>query len=84
MGKDAKTMAEAWNLWDRIWADDRIAFLPEPDGLEKELRSRSRLTSFSPKVWGDAYLLAFAATTGLKLITFDRALKSRGVDILVL
>lgn len=75
MGTDAKTMSEAWSLWDRVWADTRIAFLPEPDDLEKEFRSRSRLSSRSPKVWADAYLLAFAAVAGLKLVTFDRALQ---------
>jgi hypothetical protein len=74
MGKDAKTMSQAWNLWDRIWADSRIVFLPEPDHLEKEFRSRSRLSCPSPKVWADAYLLAFASVAGLKLVTFDRAL----------
>ncbi|MBZ5548965.1 MAG: PIN domain-containing protein [Acidobacteriia bacterium] len=84
MGKDTKTMSEAWNLWDRIWADTRIAFLPEPEDLEKEFRSRSRLSSRSPKVWADAYLLAFAAVAGLKFITFDRALQSHGTDVLVL
>jgi len=77
-------MSEAWSLWDRVWADTRIAFLPEPDDLEKEFRSRSRLSSRSPKVWADAYLLAFAAVAGLKLVTFDRALQSRGNNVLVL
>jgi toxin-antitoxin system PIN domain toxin len=84
MGKDTKTMSEAWTLWDRIWADSRIVFLPEPDGLEKEFRSRSRLSSPSPKVWADAYLLAFTSVSGLKLVTFDRALKARDADVLVL
>jgi toxin-antitoxin system PIN domain toxin len=84
MGKDTKTMSEAWSLWDRVWADARIAFLPEPDDLEKEFRSRSRLSSRSPKVWADAYLLAFAAVGGVKLVTFDHALQSRGADVLVL
>ena len=84
MGRDAVNMTEAWALWDRIWADNRIAFLPEPDSIEKDFRSRSRLSSRSPKVWADAYLLAFASVAGLKLITFDRALASRGVDVLVL
>jgi len=84
MGKDAKTMSEAWSLWDRIWADTRIAFLAEPDDLEKEFRLRSRLPSRSPKVWADAYLLAFAAVGGVKLVTFDRALQTRGVDVLAL
>jgi toxin-antitoxin system PIN domain toxin len=84
MGQDTKTMSEAWGLWDRVWADTRIAFLPEPDDLEKEFRLRSRLATRSPKVWADAYLLAFAAVGGVKLVTFDRALQTRGVDVLVL
>jgi uncharacterized protein len=84
MGKDAKTMSEAWSLWDRIWADSRIVFLPEPEDLEKEFRTRSRLSTRSPKVWADAYLLAFASVADLKLVTFDRALKSRGANVLVL
>ena len=62
-------MAEAWNLWDRVWADDRVIFLPEPEEIEREFRARSRLSSRSPKVWADAYLLAFASVAGLKLIT---------------
>jgi toxin-antitoxin system PIN domain toxin len=84
MGKDTKTMSEAWSLWDRVWADSRIMFLPEPDALEKEFRSRSWLSSRSPKVWADAYLLAFASVAGLKLVTFDRALKSHSANVLVL
>jgi uncharacterized protein len=84
MGKDTKTMSEAWGLWDQAWADDRISFLPEPDGLEGNFRHRSKLSSRSPKVWADAYLLAFASVAGLKFVTFDRALKSPGADVLVL
>jgi toxin-antitoxin system PIN domain toxin len=84
MGKDTKTMSEAWHVWDRVWADTRIAFLPEPDDLEKEFRTRSRLSSRSPKVWADAYLLAFASVAGLKFVTFDRALKGHGANLLVL
>ncbi|HEV2989072.1 MAG TPA: TA system VapC family ribonuclease toxin [Candidatus Angelobacter sp.] len=84
MGKDTKTMFEAWNLWDQAWKDSHIAFLSEPAEIEKHFRSYSRLPSRSPKVWADAYLLAFASVAGLKLVTFDRALKSRGVEVLVL
>ncbi len=84
MGKDTQNLSEAWGLWDRVWADSRIDFLAEPDGLEREFRSRSRLSSRSPKVWTDAYLLAFASVAGLTLVTFDRSLKSRSGDVLVL
>jgi toxin-antitoxin system PIN domain toxin len=84
MGKETKTMSEAWNLWDRVWADTRISLLPEPDDLEREFRSHSRMSSRSPKMWADAYLLAFATVAGLKFVTFDRALQSRGAGVLVL
>src|ERR1700733_10904061 len=85
MGVDKKSVAEAGSLWDRSWADDRVVFVPEPEDIEKEFRARSRMpTSRPPKVWADAYMLAFTTVAGLKLITFDRALKSRGNDVLVL
>jgi toxin-antitoxin system PIN domain toxin len=84
MGRDVKSMAGAWEVWDQLWSDDRIAMLPEPDGLESRLRVYSRLKRASPKVWADAYLVAFASAAGLKLVTFDRALESRPVEVLVL
>jgi uncharacterized protein len=56
----------------------------QPNDLEKEFRSRSRLTTRSPKVWVDAYLLAFSAVAGLKFVAFDHALQSRAADVLVL
>src|ERR1700675_2842852 len=58
MGVDTESMAEAWSLLDRIWADDRVVFVPEPEDIDKELRARSRVHSPSPKVWPDAYMLA--------------------------
>ena len=84
MGRDVKGMAGAWEIWDQLWADDRVVFLPEPEGLESRLRAASRLHTPSPKVWADAYLVAFAATAGLKLVTFDRALGKRPAEVLVL
>ncbi len=84
MAEDTETMAGAWKLLDQIQSDDRIELLAEPNGLDHEFRRRSNLASRSPKVWADAYLLAFAAAGGLKLVTFDRVLKTRGVEVLVL
>jgi hypothetical protein len=84
MGADVRTMSAAWRLWDELEADDRIGFLPEPLNFEPAFRKQSRLSSASPKVWADAYLLAFASTAGVKLVTFDQALASRADDILVL
>ena len=79
-----KKMAEAWDLWDKVCADDRIAFLSEPEAIEPEFRRLSALRSPSPKVWADAYLIAFASVAGLKLVTFDRGLRSRGAEVHVL
>lgn len=94
MGSDVKSIAEAWSLWDRIWADERVDFLTEPDDLEKEFRWRSRLTDQSltgqalpgqpRKVWVDSYLLAFAAVAGLKFVTFERGLHGRGAEVVLI
>jgi uncharacterized protein len=77
MGADVRTVKASWDIWDRIASDDRIAFLPEPDDLEPQFRKHSRSSTVSPKVWADAYLLAFAQAAGLTLVTFDRALGRR-------
>lgn len=84
MGADTRKTVDAWDLWDKVCADDRVAFLPEPEAIEREFRHLSSLRTPSAKVWADSYLLAFAGVSGLKLVTFDRGLKSKGIDILVL
>lgn len=84
MSSDTSSMAAAWTAWDVLAADSRLVFMAEPAALEIEFRSRSRLPSRSPKVWADAYLLAFASAAGLTLVTFDRSLRSRGAQVLVL
>jgi toxin-antitoxin system PIN domain toxin len=84
MGSDVREMPEAWELWDEVCADDRVAYLPEPEAIEPEFRRPSQLSSSWPKVWADSYLLAFATVAGLKLVTFDRVLRSRGCEVLIL
>ena len=78
------TMTEAWSVYDRLFEDDRVGFVAEPPDLERNFRSFTRLPVASPKQWADAYMLAFAVAYGGQLITFDRALKGRGADCLVL
>jgi len=84
MGRDVLTMRTAWELYDQCCADERIAFLAEPDTLDPRLRSFSTSRHASPKLWADAYLAAFAAASGLKLVTFDRAFRAKSVESLVL
>ena len=84
MGPDARDMSQAWEIWDKLASDPQIAFLPEPENLEAELRTTTLGRSKSPKLWADAYLLSFATVANLKVVTFDRALQSRRADILLL
>jgi uncharacterized protein len=84
MAHETQTMKGAWGLWDQIASDPRIDFLPEPEAMEPEFRFHSERATMSPKVWADAYLLAFSSVAGTRLVTFDRALSGRAVDVLVL
>jgi len=78
------TQPEAWQVYDRWLDDPRITFLDEPTGMEKAFRSHSRRRSPSPKEWADSYLLAFAATSGLRLVTFDQAFRGKTKNVLIL
>lgn len=78
------TMAEAWQVHDRLFEDGRIGLFPEPAGLEAQFRQLSEVARVSPKNWADAYLLAFASCHQARLVTSDRALEGRGTDCLVL
>ena len=70
-------MPEAWAAYDRLFADERIAFLDETPGLETRWRKHSQAESASPKLWADAWLLAVADAAGAAIVTFDRALAAR-------
>jgi predicted nucleic acid-binding protein len=37
-------------------------------------RNYASQQTYSPKVWNDAYLAAFAAQSGIELVSFDRGL----------
>ena len=72
LGSDAVTLVDAWRLYDRFLSDPRVVFAPEPEGIELLWRGHTRARPFSPKVWNDAYLAAFAQAAGYGLVTFDR------------
>jgi predicted nucleic acid-binding protein len=84
MGTEVMTQPGAWQIYDRWLDDPRIVFLDEPTGLEQAFRSHSRRRSPAPKEWADAYLLAFAAVSGLRLVTFDQAFGGKAKSVLVL
>jgi uncharacterized protein len=84
MNNKPLNMPEAWHVFDRLFEDDRVAVLPEPHLFEPGFRQFSALRSSSPKIWADAYLLAYAAGSNGTLVTFDKALSNRGAQCLLL
>ena len=77
------TMDQAWHAYDRLFEDDRVAFYPEPAGVEIRFREYASEATSSPKLWADAWLLAVARAAEGTLITFDRALASWGARCLL-
>ena len=72
MGADVCPTDVAWKLNDRIFTDSRFTFEDDPAELEGELRRLTRGFPYSPKLWQDAYLAAFAVAADLSLVTFDQ------------
>jgi predicted nucleic acid-binding protein len=79
------TTDQAWQVYDMMISDDRFAFQAEPADMETRLRELTQGFPFSPKLWQDAYLAAFAMRAGFRLVTFDGGFrKFTGLDSLVL
>ena len=74
MGKDVRTIGEAWKVYDRWLEDLRVGIRQEPVELDAAFRAATRPVSrlSSPKALGDGYLLAVSQVTGATLVTFDR------------
>jgi hypothetical protein len=84
MGDEVLHQADAWRVYDRWFADDRVTFLEEPPALERRFRALTRGKQASPKAWADSYLSAFAETGQLTLVTFDRAFRGRVRELMLL
>jgi toxin-antitoxin system PIN domain toxin len=69
----ALTLDQAWQDYDVFQGDPRVAYADEAPNLEPHWRNWTQKRSFSPHVWNDAYLAAFALSARLKIVTFDRA-----------
>ena len=78
MGKDVRTIGEAWMVYDRWIEDSRIALRQESFELDAAFRAATRSFSrlSSPKALGDCYLLAVSQITAATLVTFDHGLAS--------
>jgi toxin-antitoxin system PIN domain toxin len=71
---DAVTLPGAWRMYDAFLADPRVFFSDEPAGVEPIWRGYTQGETFTPMVWNDAFLAAFAQAAGYELVTFDKGL----------
>ena len=77
------TIAQAWRVYDRFFVDDRVTLVSEPPEIDSGFRKMATGRAASPKLWADAWLLAFAAAANGRLVTFDKALAARGAHSLL-
>jgi toxin-antitoxin system PIN domain toxin len=78
-GNPPLTNRQAWEAYQALLADDRIAFRSEePAGLEALWRRFAVRGTASPKLWMDAYLAAFALAGGHRMVTTDAAFRQFG------
>jgi toxin-antitoxin system PIN domain toxin len=84
MQQDTMSLSACWALYDQWARRAQAVLLPEPVGLERELRANSELPIVEPKLLADAYLAAFAQVANLTLVTFDRALASKTPNSILL
>jgi uncharacterized protein len=71
-GDEAVTLSDAWKLYDALLSDPRVSFVEEPLGVEIPWRQITSQQRFTPEVWSDAYLAAFAQRAGCEIVTFDQ------------
>lgn len=84
MGSDVRSQLEAWEMYDQWLDDPRVVFLEEPPALEPTFRAHAERKDASPKDWADSYLSAFAAVSGLRLVTFDKSFRGRLENLVLL
>lgn len=85
MGRDVRTGAGAWRVYDELTADLRISFAAEPEMFEREFRVLTGSSRMSHRSWPDAYLGALACSLSYRIASFDGIFRNMtGVDAVVL
>jgi uncharacterized protein len=72
-GADTLTNANAWTCYDALIGDFRVGFIGEPLGLGHLWRRFTMSETYSPKIWNDAFLAAYALAGGMNVVTFDKS-----------
>jgi len=65
------TPQEAWTVYRQFRALPIVRFLTEPDGIETVFATLTLDPDFPRRLWTDAYLAAFAISSGCRLVSFD-------------
>lgn len=71
MGTAVLDGGEAWKALMTWLATPRIRLRAEPDGIEECLERWAGSLDLRGGAWTDAYLAAFAAQSGFRLVAFD-------------
>jgi uncharacterized protein len=84
MGADeVLTQLQAWSIYDQWLSDERVLYLDEPPSLETSFRDLTQLHA-ARKDWADSYLIAFAQSAGIRLVTFDSTIGHRASNTILL
>jgi uncharacterized protein len=76
MQEEVLGTADCWSVWRRLLEDERFRFsLEEPPALDVAFERFTLGRSFSPRLWTDAYLAAYANAGRLTLVTFDKGFR---------
>ena len=85
MGKQVLSPAAAWRKRGEFLVLPEVTLLADPPGLDQQLDTFCNLGRSSPNLWTDAYLAAFAASGGLRLVSFDQGFsRFSGLELLIL
>ena len=84
MGDEVLTQKQCWAIYAH-WIDGgRATLLADPASTDEGFEALASADLPSPKVWADAYLAAFAVSSDLTLVTFDKALAQKASRAVVL
>lgn len=77
MQEDVLDTTACWALWRKLLEDERLRFTPaEPPGLDTAFERFTSGRAYTPKLWTDACLAAYALTGRLTMVTFDQGFRS--------
>ena len=83
LGPVALEGAAAWHALETWLAVPHVTLLPEPPGLEELLAQWAKQLDLRAAQWTDAYIAAFAAASGCRVVAFDPVFRRfPGIDFL--